>query len=102
MSAVRAGRLWPRPCRQLKKEHSVDLVIANAENASGGSGLTPKNAEELLSLGVDVITMGDHVWDKPELFAFLQEHPQKIIRPANFPDRRSGGRLDYRNRGQWC
>jgi metallophosphoesterase (TIGR00282 family) len=50
-----------------------------------GPGLIPKNADELFSFGIDVITMGDHVWDKPELFSYLQEHPQKIIRPANFP-----------------
>jgi metallophosphoesterase (TIGR00282 family) len=70
---------------QLKKEHNIDFVIANAENASGGSGLIPKNADELFSFGIDVITMGDHVWDKSELFSYLQEHPHKIIRPANFP-----------------
>jgi 2',3'-cyclic-nucleotide 2'-phosphodiesterase len=57
-----------------------------AENASGGSGLIPKNADEILSMGVDVMTMGDHVWDKPEIFPYLQEHGQKIVRPANFPD----------------
>ena len=61
-------------------------MIANAENASGGSGLIPKNADEILSFGVDVITMGDHVWDKPEIFPYLQEHQQKIVRPANFPE----------------
>ena len=71
---------------QLKKDQGIDFVIANAENASGGSGLIPKNADEILSFGVDVITMGDHVWDRPEIFPYLQEHPQQIIRPANFPE----------------
>src|ERR1700685_3415576 len=76
------ARLLP----QIKKEHSIDFVIANAENASGGCGLIPKNADEILSFGVDVMTMGDHTWDKPEIFPYLQEHSQKIARPANFPD----------------
>jgi metallophosphoesterase (TIGR00282 family) len=71
---------------KIKKEHGVDFVVANAENASGGSGLIPKNADEILSFGVDVITMGDHVWNKPEIFPYLQEHQQKIVRPANFPE----------------
>src|SRR5208283_5223831 len=71
---------------KIKKEHSIDFVIANAENASGGSGLSPKNADEILSFGVDVITLGDHVWDKPELVAYLQEHALQVIRPANFPE----------------
>ena len=71
---------------RIKKEHGIDLVIANAENASGGSGLIPKNADEILDFGVDVMTMGDHVWDKPDIYPYLQEHQQKIIRPANFPE----------------
>jgi metallophosphoesterase (TIGR00282 family) len=71
---------------KIKKEHGIDFVIANAENASGGSGLIPKNADEILSFGVDVMTMGDHVWDKPDIFPYLQEHQEKIIRPANFPE----------------
>jgi metallophosphoesterase (TIGR00282 family) len=76
------ARLLP----QIKKDHSLDFVIANAENASGGSGLIPKNADEIFDCGVDVITMGDHVWDKAEIFPYLQEHAKKIIRPANFPE----------------
>jgi len=94
MNILCIGDIVGRPGREaladvlpkMKKERGIDFVIANAENASGGSGLIPKNADELFSFGVDVITMGDHVWDKPELFAYLQEYPQKIIRPANFPD----------------
>ncbi len=94
MNILCIGDVVGRPGREalaqvlpkLKKDRSIDFVIANAENASGGSGLIPKNADEILSSGVDVITMGDHVWDKPEIFAYLQEHPTKIIRPANFPE----------------
>jgi len=94
MNILCIGDIVGRPGREavayalpkIKKEQRIDFVIANAENASGGSGLIPKNAEEILSFGVDVMTMGDHVWDKPDIFPYLQEHQQKIIRPANFPD----------------
>ena len=94
MNILCIGDIVGRPGREavayavprVKKEHGVDLVIANAENASGGSGLIPKNADELFSFGVDVITMGDHVWDKPDIFPYLQENQQKILRPANFPE----------------
>ena len=94
MNILCIGDIVGRPGREavayalprIKKEHSIDFVIANAENASGGSGLIPKNADEILSFGVDVMTMGDHVWDKPDIFPYLQEHQQRIIRPANFPE----------------
>jgi metallophosphoesterase (TIGR00282 family) len=94
MNILCIGDIVGRPGREalaialpkIKKEHSIDFVVANAENASGGSGLIPKNADEILGLGVDVLTMGDHVWDKPEIFPYLQEHQQKIVRPANFPE----------------
>ena len=69
----------------LKKEFSPDVVIANAENSAGGSGTTPKIADELFNLGCDVLTMGDHVWDKAELREYFVKNPH-IIRPANFPD----------------
>ncbi|MBF0571832.1 MAG: TIGR00282 family metallophosphoesterase [Candidatus Omnitrophica bacterium] len=94
MNILCIGDIVGRPGREaveyalpkIKKEHRIDFVIANAENASGGAGLIPKNANEILAFGVDVITMGDHAWDKPEIFAYLQEHQDKIVRPANFPD----------------
>ena len=68
----------------LKKEYSLDFVIANAENAAGGSGITPKIARELFTLGVDVITAGDHIWKKREIFEIIAEESH-ILRPANFP-----------------
>lgn len=94
MNILCIGDIVGRPGREalakalpkIKKEHSIDFVIANAENASGGSGLIPKNADEILSFGVDVMTMGDHVWDRPEIFGYLQTERQKILRPANFPE----------------
>ncbi len=71
------------PC--LKKEFNLDVVIVNAENSAGGAGITPKIADQLFHLGCDVLTLGDHVWDKGDIVPYLREH-DKIIRPANFPD----------------
>ncbi len=70
---------------RLKGEFQIDLVIANGENSAGGSGIAPKQAKEIFAAGVDLITLGDHVWDKQEISAFLNEE-DNIIRPANFPD----------------
>lgn len=69
---------------KLKDEYALDLVIANVENASGGAGIIPRNAEELFSCGCDVLTTGDHVWDKRDVVDFLDQTPA-ILRPANFP-----------------
>lgn len=68
----------------LRDERGLDLVIANAENAAGGSGLTMDLAKELLSVGVDVITTGDHVWRKREIIAAMDKG-LPILRPENFP-----------------
>lgn len=68
----------------LKEEHSVDFVIANAENASGGSGITLKVSEELFSYGVDVLTSGDHIWKKKEIFELINQD-ERILRPVNYP-----------------
>jgi len=69
---------------QFRVEKSVDLVIANAENAAGGSGLTPDLARSLLSCGVDVLTTGDHVWRKREIMSAM-EKGLPIVRPENCP-----------------
>jgi metallophosphoesterase (TIGR00282 family) len=69
---------------ELKKEHSLDFVIANAENAAGGSGITPKIAQELFSFGCDVLTSGDHIWKKRDIFEIINED-ERILRPVNFP-----------------
>jgi hypothetical protein len=71
--------------KDLIEEYSADFVIINGENASGGNGLTVKNAQELLQNRVDAITMGNHVWQKRELLAYI-EKSNKIIRPLNYPD----------------
>ena len=94
MNILCIGDIVGRPGREavkhavarIKKEQAIDFVIANAENASGGSGLIPKNADEILSFGVDVMTMGDHVWDKQDIFPYLEDKKDKIVRPDNFPE----------------
>ncbi|MGE5197321.1 MAG: TIGR00282 family metallophosphoesterase [Deltaproteobacteria bacterium] len=68
----------------LKAEHGVDFVIANGENAAGGSGLTPKVVQELLESGISVITSGDHVWKKSDIFEIIDKE-KRILRPLNFP-----------------
>lgn len=69
----------------LKEEFSIDFTIVNAENAAGGSGITPKIADHFFDIGCDVLTMGDHVWDQKELEPYLNQN-DRIVRPANFPD----------------
>ena len=75
----------------LRESHRVDLTIMNVENAAGGFGVTPQIAEELFELGADVMTTGNHVWDKRELIDYLNsvpaeshERPRRVLRPFNF------------------
>jgi len=69
---------------QLITDREIDLVVCNAENASGGSGLTPQAYEKLIECGVDAITMGDHVYRKRQIIPVL-EQSDRIVRPANLP-----------------
>ncbi|MDD5565999.1 MAG: TIGR00282 family metallophosphoesterase [Candidatus Omnitrophica bacterium] len=69
---------------ELKKELGIDFVIANAENIAGGSGITAQTAGELLGASVDVITAGDHIWKKKDIFELIQSE-RRIVRPLNFP-----------------
>jgi metallophosphoesterase (TIGR00282 family) len=69
---------------KLREEHALDFVIANGENSAGGSGITPKTAEEIFSAGVDVITSGDHLWDQKEVMALLADE-KRFLRPLNYP-----------------
>jgi metallophosphoesterase (TIGR00282 family) len=62
----------------------VDLVVANGENAAGGSGITSKTADEIFSAGVDIITSGDHLWDQKEVTDLL-ENERRFVRPLNYP-----------------
>jgi metallophosphoesterase (TIGR00282 family) len=68
----------------LLSRHSVDLVVANGENSAGGSGITPKTAEEIFSAGVDVITSGDHLWDQKDVMELLAKE-KRFLRPMNYP-----------------
>ncbi len=91
MKVLFIGDIIGRPGRQatgeilpkLKKEYKVDLTIANAENAAGGFGLTPRIAEELFSMGIDILTSGNHIWDKKEIIEFI-EREKRLLRPANY------------------
>ncbi len=68
----------------LRQEFALDLVVVNAENAAGGSGVTPRLADQLFQYGCDVLTMGDHIWDRPDIVEYLDKK-KGILRPANFP-----------------
>lgn len=70
---------------KLKNHFKTELVIANGENAAGGFGITEKVAEELFSYGIDVITTGNHVWDKKEAVPYIAKEP-RILRPINYPE----------------
>ena len=66
-------------------QRSIDLCIANGENSASGFGITPRLAEELFASGVEVITGGNHIWDRKEIFDFFPHEP-RLLRPANFPN----------------
>ncbi len=69
----------------LIKKYKADLVIVNGENASDGFGILPEEAEKFFSKGVDVITTGNHIWQKREIYPMLEKENTAIIRPANYP-----------------
>jgi 2',3'-cyclic-nucleotide 2'-phosphodiesterase len=66
-------------------QRSIDLCIANGENSASGFGITPRLAEELFASGIEVITGGNHIWDRKEIFEFFPHEP-RLLRPANFPN----------------
>ncbi len=68
---------------EIRKKYDLDFVIANGENVSHGSGLTPKNAKEMFNAGVDILTGGNHTWDKKDILPLLESEP--VIRPINYP-----------------
>lgn len=75
--------------RDLAERHRPDLVLANGENAAGGFGITPDIAEELFSIGIHVLSSGNHVWDKKEIEPYLSKQ-DRLIRPANYPEGNPG------------
>jgi metallophosphoesterase (TIGR00282 family) len=92
MNLLFVGDIVGRPGRELVRvglralveQHAIDLVIANAENSAGGFGITREIGEELLDRGVDVMTSGNHIWDKREALDYIAAEP-RLLRPANFP-----------------
>jgi hypothetical protein len=86
------GDIVGRPGRELVRRglapivahHQIDFVIANVENAAAGFGVTPDIAEDLFDCGVDVMTGGNHTWDKKEILPYFDEQP-RLLRPINFP-----------------
>ncbi len=87
------GDIVGKPGRQIVKallpklteKYNLELVVANGENSAGGFGITQETAEELFSYGIDIITTGNHVWDKKEAVSYIaKEH--RILRPINYPD----------------
>jgi 2',3'-cyclic-nucleotide 2'-phosphodiesterase len=93
MNLLFIGDIFASPGRRIVADHlnelieteKLDLIVANAENSAGGFGVTPGVAEELLGLGIDVLTTGNHVWDKREVYDYLPRQP-RLLRPGNYPD----------------
>jgi 2',3'-cyclic-nucleotide 2'-phosphodiesterase len=93
MNLLFVGDVFGKPGRRvvqallpkLRRELQVDFCVANGENAAAGSGITPETVEELLESGVDVLTGGNHTWDKREGIAVL-DNELRCLRPANYPE----------------
>ena len=91
------GDVFASPGRGMVARHLKDIVaaenihlsIANVENAAGGFGVTPQLADEMFDLGLDVLTTGNHVWDKREIYDYFTNHP-RLLRPANYPEGLAG------------
>lgn len=92
MKILFLGDIVGRPGREIigrilpayRKDKGVDFVVANGENAAGGSGITVDISEELFRSGVDVITSGDHIWKKKEIYEYLDK-TSRLLRPLNYP-----------------
>ena len=74
-----------RELHRLVDRYMVDMVIANGENAAGGFGITEETANDLFKCGIDVLTSGNHIWDKKESFPFVNRE-ERLLRPANYPE----------------
>ena len=73
----------------LRQELALDFIIVNVENSAGGFGVTPDIADEVLAAGADVLTTGNHVWDKREIIAYIDQQ-ERLLRPLNMPEGTSG------------
>ncbi|HEX8474777.1 MAG TPA: TIGR00282 family metallophosphoesterase [Pyrinomonadaceae bacterium] len=75
--------------QDLREQHAVDFVVMNAENVAGGFSITPSLADELFASGIDVMTSGNHIYDKREVIPYL-ERQRRLLRPANYPPNSPG------------
>ena len=106
MNLLFVGDVVGRPGRDLVRvglaplvaRYGVDLVIVNGENAAGGNGITREIGEGLLHAGADVLTSGNHIWDKREVFDNIAVEP-RLLRPANYPDAPGRGSYVARTQG---
>jgi metallophosphoesterase (TIGR00282 family) len=86
----KAGRvIVHQHLKHLQEDLAVDLTILNCENAASGFGVTPKIADEFFDWGIDVLTSGNHIWDKKEILPYLDRNT-RILRPANYPRENPG------------
>lgn len=69
--------------KKIKEENEIDFTIVNGENVADGMGIIKKQFDEIINIGTDVVTMGNHTWGKKDIFTFIDD--PKIIRPANYP-----------------
>jgi len=76
--------LVARFLQEIISTEKIQLAVANAENSAGGFGITPLIAQELFSIGLDLLTSGNHIWDKKEIFDYIGREP-RLLRPANYP-----------------
>ncbi len=91
----KTGRsIFARHIRALQEKYSIDISIVNGENCADGKGITPEIAKFLQSYGVQVITTGNHVWDKKEIIPYMSEH-DTVLRPANYPDKCPGTGMTF-------
>src|SRR5215211_4359297 len=93
MKVLMIGDVVARPGRvavleriqDLREQHAVDLAVMNAENVSGGFSVTPQMCEGLFAAGIDVMTSGNHIFDKREAAPYIARQP-RLLRPANYPE----------------
>lgn len=92
MRVLLSGDTVGRPGRRVlqerladvRRQYEIDFVVSNVENAAGGFSITPRIAEELFAAGVDVMTSGNHIFDKREVLDYIEREP-RLLRPANYP-----------------
>src|SRR4029453_13694890 len=84
-TVARAGRrVLQERLREVRDRFQLDFVVSNIENAAAGYSITPKIPEELFAAGVDVMTSGNHIFDKREVLSYIEQEP-RLLRPANYP-----------------